>query len=88
MKQTHLTERQKPKTVKIKLQGECEIHLEDILTQKKQYTKDNINRWNELSDEYIYEYGKDDWNILQILCGTLRYEIREGKRHPCYSVTH
>ena len=79
--------KQKPKTIKIKLQGDCEIHFEEVLSLKKEYTKDNIKRWNELSDEYIYEYGPDSWNILQSLCSNLKYELRFGKRHPCNSVT-
>ena len=77
--------KQKPKTIKIKLQGECEINFENVLTLKKEYNKDNIKRWNELSDEYTYEYGDDSWNIFQTLCWTLGYEIRYGKPHPCNS---
>ena len=77
--------KQKPKTIKIKLQGECEINFENVLTLKKEYNKDNIKRWNELSDEYTYEYGDDSWDIFKSLCWTLGYEIRYGKPHPCYS---
>ena len=78
--------KQSPKTIKIRLHGECEIHFEDVFTLKKEYTKDNIKLWNEFNDEYTYESLQ--WDFLRTLSYTLKYEIREGKRHPNLSVTN